>query len=168
MERRAFSGLKVPEEFEQHLRSDVSVLSYFCKPHGFFPNNPQLPLLIYQRAFSSENDFSFLNKLFEGNSWRKDWEWTIFDYAHYHSTAHELLTIVRGSADFQFEGPQGLIHTVSKGDVIAIPAGVAHRCVEDRDLWVVGAYPRGQSWDVVRGESTQELLEAVDRIVQVP
>ena len=50
-------------------------------------------------------------------------------------------------------GEKGRLVTLTAGDVIVIPAGVAHRNVESSsDYGVVGAYPTGTSPDVQYGK----------------
>jgi uncharacterized protein YjlB len=49
-----------------------------------------------------------------------------------------------------------------------IPAGASHRNVGARgNLLVVGAYPRGQSWDLCRGRAA-ERPQALANIARVP
>ena len=44
------------------------------------------------------------------------------------------------------------LERVHAGDVIVIPAGVAHQKVDaSADFAVVGAYPDGREWDLLRG-----------------
>ena len=48
----------------------------------------------------------------------------------------------------------GHAQSLSKGDVIVIPAGVAHQNISaSDDFGVVGAYPDGREWDLLRGRS---------------
>jgi uncharacterized protein YjlB len=43
--------------------------------------------------------------------------------------------------------------TVRAGDVVVIPAGVAHRNMDSSDdVLVVGAYPGGSEYDICRGD----------------
>ena len=55
------------------------------------------------------------------------------------------------------KGKGGAVQTglkVCTGDVIVIPAGVAHQNIgASDDFSVVGAYPGGRSWDLLRGLS---------------
>jgi len=54
------------------------------------------------------------------------------------------------------------------GDVVVIPAGVAHkRESASADLLVIGAYPRGQSPDLCRAEADTH-DRSLDRIAAVP
>jgi uncharacterized protein YjlB len=92
----------------------------------------------------------------------------VFGYHHYHSTAHEVLGIFRGHATVQFGGEQGVVLSVEKGDVVIIPAGVAHKNLEcSRDFRAVGAYPDGQRPDTRYGKPG-ERPQVDSNIAQVP
>jgi uncharacterized protein YjlB len=68
----------------------------------------------------------------------------------------------------RFGGDAGVIVTVSAGDVVVIPAGVGHHNLgASGDFLVVGAYPRGQSWDLCRGRA-EERPQVLDNIARVP
>lgn len=119
---------------------------------GTFPNS-RLPLLIYRKALSVEAATpETFEALFEGNGWPPVWRSSRYIYHHYHSTAHECLGIASGEAKLQLGGPEGAEFDVVAGDVIVIPAGVGHqRLYASPDFLVVGAYPPGQDWDLLRG-----------------
>jgi len=143
---------RIESQLEQ-LVDDPDLLAQELKDDGIFPNN-KLPLLIYRNAvLVPENDPpATFEKLFAGNGWHGSWRNGIYSYHHFHSRAHEVLGICRGSAKVQFGGEHGVIHEVQSGDVIIIPAGVAHkRLSSSGDLGVVGAYPEGQDWDMNYG-----------------
>jgi uncharacterized protein YjlB len=56
---------------------------------------------------------------------------------------------------------------VEKGDVVVIPAGVAHRLLEDVEggFLMVGCYPGGCSWDMAYGEEGEEgRIEGIKRL----
>lgn len=57
--------------------------------------------------------------------------------------------------------------TVEKGDVMVVPAGVAHRLMDDTsgDFQMVGCYPKGMYWDMCYGREGEE--EKVDKINQI-
>lgn len=136
---------------------------------GSIPNNPRLPLLIYKGALAEGADMAAAcERMFHANGWGDGWRDSIFPYHHFHSTAHEALGIVRGSARVQFGGEQGAALDVAAGDVVVIPAGVGHkRLSSSGDLLVVGAYPRGQSADLRRGDR-KEIVEVRANIAEVP
>lgn len=84
-----------------------------------------------------------------------------YNTTHFHSTTHELLTIVSGRAELCFGGEQNqqnLVYTATKGDVILVPAGVGHRLMKDLDggFEMVGSYPPGCSWDMCYGRPGEE------------
>jgi uncharacterized protein YjlB len=96
-----------------HLRDD-----------GDIPNNPNLPLILRKGAVTPGEEA--IRKLFRTNGWSGSWVNGIYDFHHYHSTAHEVLGIAKGEADVQFGGRHGLVLKVAAGDVVVIPAGVGH------------------------------------------
>lgn len=133
---------------------------------GTFPNNV-LPAIIYRHALAAVSPEA-LEKLFDQNGWPSAWRYGVYDFHHYHSTSHECLGVARGAARLQLGGPEGRAFEVSAGDVIVVPAGVAHRNLgSSEDFLVVGAYPPGFSADLLRGESG-ERPEADRRIADIP
>ncbi len=120
---------------------------------GTFPNNAGLPLLVYREAFAPEHrTAATLEDVFRARRWGGTWRNGIYGYHHYHSTAHEVLGVARGAARVRLGGPEGQTFDVAAGDVIVIPAGVAHKNLgASADFLVVGAYPEGQRWDMNPG-----------------
>ncbi|CAB1078026.1 Cupin domain-containing protein [Olavius algarvensis Delta 1 endosymbiont] len=126
------------------------------KDDGTFPNNGKLPLIVYQGilVLSGSDPAATAENLFALNGWSGSWRNGIYGFHHYHSMAHEVLGVYSGSAQVQLGGDQGVSLTVNCGDVIIIPAGVAHKNLgADHDFRVVGAYPRGQAPDMCYGKS---------------
>ena len=121
---------------------------------GTYPNSA-LPLLFYEEALPrGDVDAEAMEALFAANGWPPAWRAQVFTYHHYHSTAHETLGVARGSARLMLGGPEGREFDVEPGDVMVIPAGVAHRRFDSSgDFLVVGCYPPGQTWDLLRGEA---------------
>jgi uncharacterized protein YjlB len=123
---------------------------------GTFPNNGALPLILMQQVFDpeSKNLVRTIEETFHGNSWERSWRNGIYNFHHYHSTAHEVLGIYSGRVKVQFGGPDGKALNAGIGDVIIIPAGVSHKNLEQSpDFRCVGAYPEGQSPDMQYGKS---------------
>jgi uncharacterized protein YjlB len=127
-----------------------AVIAHTFKAANDVPNNADLPLLIYRGVLNLEGDAAgSCEELFDRNEWKPDWRDTVYDYHHFHSTAHEALGVVRGEAIIRFGGEEGQSFQVFAGDVIVIPAGVGHRNEgSSNDFMVVGAYPAGQEWDL--------------------
>ncbi len=126
---------------------------------GSFPTTESLPLLYYPGAVSLSDSPSDpaarFEALFERNEWPGAWRNGIYHYHHYHSTAHETLGIYRGSAVVRLGGEvNGIVVELHAGDVVVIPAGVAHkRLSATPDLGVVGAYPPEQKVDMNYGQA---------------
>ncbi len=142
------------ESKADHLVNKPDVVAQELKDDGVFPNNC-LPLLIYRNALviAEPDRAACFEQLFAAHGWVGSWRNGIYPYHHYHSTAHEVLGIFSGSARVEFGGEDGVVHEVHPGDVIIIPAGVAHKNLSaSDDLGVVGAYPEGQHWDMNYGK----------------
>jgi uncharacterized protein YjlB len=135
------------------------VVRYLLKDDGLFPNNDRLPVLIYRGAFQlpawAFRASVVIKSVFAANGWTNAWRDGIYDYHHYHSVTHEVLGIYRGEAEVQLGGPSGIITHLKKGDVVVIPAGVAHKCLRAKDLRCVGAYPGGSDYDMNYGKKSE-------------
>lgn len=133
------------------------------------PNSP-LPLLLYRKEFddAGEKGAEWLEKTFAANGWKNLWRDSVYSFHHYHTNTHEVLGVYQGSALLQLGGGSGRKVEVEAGDVIVIPAGVAHKNLGARDGFaVVGAYPDGAEPDLLR-EDADTAEEAAGRIVRVP
>jgi uncharacterized protein YjlB len=121
--------------------------TWHAPPGDTIPNHPRFPVLIYRGV-----DVSDARALFAAHGWGGAWVNGIFDFHHFHSTSHEALAIVAGTATVELGGPQGESFEVSAGDVLVLPAGTGHRRATARNgFTVVGAYPAGQEdYDLLR------------------
>ena len=71
----------------------------------------------------------------------------------------QLCDEVVNNLGFGDESNPGKVETdVEKGDVIIMPAGVAHRLLDDFNsgFEMVGSYPKGKSWDMCYGKQDDE------------
>jgi uncharacterized protein YjlB len=124
----------------------VEIKTYHLPPTTLIPNSPH-PLIHYPKILSEEEQSAEkVYRLFGRNGWQTKW---IFRYgptqtSHYHSTAHECMAVLTGTATIRFgvadtvddldesthgggkeEG--GVEVQAQAGDVFVIPAGVAHK-----------------------------------------
>jgi uncharacterized protein YjlB len=159
----------IPDAFTEVLRTPEVQARRFADD-GPFPNNQALPVLVLQGAVQKNGDglARTFERMFRAHGWRGPWRDGIFSYHHYHSTAHEVLGVAAGTARVQLGGPEGEAFGIEAGDVLVLPAGVAHKNLgANRDFLVAGAYPDGQDWDLKRGRPGER--PAADRnIEQVP
>lgn len=150
----------------------VSVLlpqQLFFMGDGRIPNS-RYPALIYQAVpLGADDRARAFEELFAAHQWSPLWRSTVFDYHHYHSTAHEALGIVSGCARLQLGGDEGQEITVQAGDAVVLPAGTGHRCLEaSEDFLVVGAYPHGQEDYDLHRDDPAEYVASQRRIMEVP
>lgn len=130
-------------------------VQYFqLKDDGRFPNS-YLPVLLYKRALKLPLLFAsdHIKKLFKSNNWNNAWKAGVYTYHHYHSVTHEVLGVYKGKATLQLGGDNGVQVMVEKGDVLLIPAGVAHKNLDNENaIKCVGAYPDGKDYDLLYGK----------------
>jgi len=137
---------------------------------GIFPNNAKLPVLVYRDVLGSDaaNMQAQAQKTFAQNHWTGSWVNGIYDFHHYHSTAHEVLAICAGQVTVQLGGDRGITAELAAGDVVVLPAGTAHKRLDSSgELVVVGAYPKGQHYDMCYGQEGERPLTD-SNIAQVP
>ena len=125
----------------------VEVKKYHLPPTSLIPNSPH-PLLHYPGLFSTKESCSppKVHDIYTSNGWETHW---IFRYgstqdSHYHSQAHECMTVLSGTATIRFgvadtspdleESTHGNAHEAGgieieakAGDVFVLPAGTAHK-----------------------------------------
>ncbi len=157
------------EEVFQYVKDSKSI-TYLINPVDYFPNNDQLPVIIYKDVFNFEKgkEASIIENVFKENGWQNSWRNSIYNYHHYHSKAHEVIGIYNGEADIQLGGPNGKELSVKKGDVIILPAGVSHKClVCSREFACIGAYPPGQNYDMNYGKE-EEIEKSKENIHNLP
>ena len=143
-----------------------AVVETRAPPNNGVPNHPCLPALIYPAVLGEAPDIERVKALFERNRWFRVWDWTVFDYHHFHPSAAEVLAVARGHARIRLGGPDGTLHEVRAGDVMVLPAGFGHcREASTEDFTVVGAYPEGQEErEVVRASA--EAAEAARPVIE--
>lgn len=129
-------------------------LQYRLSDNGIFPNS-HLPALLYKKVFTtSENSSKAIIQAFAKNNWTNNWTGGVYTYHHYHSITHEALGIYKGQTVLQLGGEDGIKLTVEAGDVLIIPAGVAHKNLgKENDISCVGGYPNGQDFDINKGNA---------------
>ena len=142
---------------------------FYFQDDGVIPNS-KYPLIIYRKAFSETGSkgASWLEEKFAKNNWSNSWRNGVYPFHHYHSISHEVLGIYSGSATLHLGGEKGEKLKVNAGDILVIPAGVGHKNLGNDQLFgVVGAYPNGHEWDLLKGEPGERPL-ADKHIAAVP
>ena len=149
--------------------ASVTIEEHFFADDGRVPNNPSLPLIVYRGVFQTgPRSAAACEALFAENGWGGGWRNGIFAHHHYHSTAHEVLGITAGSVRVRLGGEGGTTVELRAGDVVVIPAGVAHKNEgASPDLMVVGAYPGGTGPDM-RTPGAHERERVLRNIRAVP
>src|ERR1700751_1302720 len=146
-----------------------TIETYIFAGDGVVPNNPRLPLILYRGALETGGDgAASCVALFDGNGWTGAWKNGVYAHHHYHSSAHEVLGVAAGWVRVKLGGEGGQTVELRAGDVVVIPAGVAHKNEgASPDLLVVGAYPGGKSPDMC-SPGAQHRERAVRNVREVP
>ena len=114
------------------LLSSLRVSKHYIPRFNFTPNTSiqNYPLLIYHACFSPSTSASDIESHLQSvGAVVPHWRYTMYSTSHFHRTTHEVLCIAAGRANLCFGGedsPGKVIAEVNQGDVIIIPAGVAH------------------------------------------
>jgi uncharacterized protein YjlB len=144
----------------------LEVITFYFKDDGSIPNNPSLPVLLYPGALKDRA--AQAETIFNQHNWLNSWINGVYNFHHYHSNAHEVLGIIRGSATLQIGGGNGKAVKVNAADVIVLPAGTGHkRVTSSSDFSVAGAYPDGMSCNLKTGKE-DERPEVLEDIKHVP
>ncbi|APW59797.1 cupin domain-containing protein [Paludisphaera borealis] len=146
----------------------------YFKPNGRVPNS-RFPVLIHRgviKAAAGVDLADAIEETFRRNDWLNNWrELGVYDYYHFHSTSHEVLGMARGTITLQLGGEGGTIVKLTPGDVVVLPAGTSHtRLDNSSDSQMVGGYPDGRDWDLIRDElvTESEAKAAVKLIGSLP
>jgi uncharacterized protein YjlB len=151
----------------QLVEASSHILTIELHANKNFPNS-RFPVLIYKNACSlpgqKNKAAEIVRQVFLKNGWSNSWKNGVYDFHHYHSTTHECMAICSGRAKIILGGPNGRRVELVKGDIIIIPAGLAHKCSSfSKDFLCVGAYPQGKDYDINLGKPG-ELKKAVTHI----
>lgn len=133
----------------------MKTISKVIKESDFFPNNENLPCLLYKGVFDlrGKNFADQIKETFQQNSWLRPWVDAIYDFHHYHSNNHEALGIAKGTCTVILGGEEGTLFELEKGDVLILPAGVSHkRLKKSEDFTCVGAYSIDVPYDMKYGK----------------
>jgi uncharacterized protein YjlB len=115
--------------------------------------NSRLPVLLYRDLPLQGDRAEAFETLFAAHLWPPRWRYDIYDFHHYHSTAHEVLGVAKGFAKVRLGGEHGVDVDLKAGDAVVLPAGIGHRQLDaSDDFMVVGAYPPDQEPDLLRPE----------------
>lgn len=155
---------------QQLVASEFKVEEINLEANDRFPNN-SLPALIYRKALNlDENNQNeeACKELLLRNNWGNNWTDSIFDFHHFHSNTHEVLAITAGNAEVVLGGPGHDAIFLHRGDVLIIPAGVAHKKKNSSsDFKCVGGYAGGRDYDMNTGND-QELEKVIKEMRVVP
>ncbi|KAI9714588.1 MAG: hypothetical protein M1812_006393 [Candelaria pacifica] len=117
--------------------------------------NSLLPVLLYRSVLQPNPTASTTREALEKNNWLQGGVFKTFTAHHFHSVTHECYAVFKGSSKLllgrgPLDDPEGGIEVdVRIGDVIVLPAGVAHCSLSSEGEYeYLGLYPKGSPhWD---------------------
>ncbi|ORY61369.1 uncharacterized protein BCR38DRAFT_439984 [Pseudomassariella vexata] len=152
---------------------------YHIKPTPHCPNN-RLPVLVYRGVLPTPLDEGTASEALQLNGWVKKGTWGTITVKHFHPNTHECYGIFQGASELVFgeggadESGKGIRCHVRAGDVVVVPAGVAHASVATEEeggtqnesgdghkpYKYIGVYPEGAPhW---RSELGNRMLSSED------
>jgi uncharacterized protein YjlB len=148
-------------------RARIETLEF--RANNWVPNS-RLPVMLIRGALDGATEDAAVHALYRANGWAGTWTWTVYDFHHYHSTAHEALAVASGEATLMLGGPDGREVVVGAGDLVVLPAGTGHkRLGASPEFAVCGAYPPGQDADLLKAtEQNWPGAEARSAAVPLP
>ena len=87
--------------------------------------NSRLPLVVRHGAVTPDSNDppKAFERVFSKNGWTGSWRNGVYDYHHYHSTAHEVMGIAAGSATIRFGGEDVVRHADGGQELIDVAVG---------------------------------------------
>lgn len=146
------------------INEQYEVEHIYLQKNAKYPGSPY-PVLLYRSVFKLSGFFTCIKirRHLKRNGWSNFWKDGIFVYNHYHSNTHELLALVKGGTRLQLGGDQGVTVPVKAGDAILVPAGVAHKNLDNEyAVTCIGAYPGGADFDICYGHADERPLTDVN------
>ena len=140
---------------QEAIAREARVIQHLLKDDGVFPNSIH-PVLVYKNVLQLKdgNHPKIVEDVFESNNWKNTWRNDVLTLHHYHSVTHEVLGVYSGKCHIRLGGDEGIEFEINKGDVLILPAGVAHKNVGcSEDFKCVGAYPDGVDYDMNYGKA---------------
>src|SRR3954449_7741090 len=102
--------------------------TWHAPPGDRIPNHPSFAVLVYHDVEpAARGDTDAVRALFAEHGWGGSWGARRFAFPPFHSTSHEVLAVVAGTATLELGGPQGQAFEVTAGDVLVLPAGAGPR-----------------------------------------
>lgn len=86
----------------------------YLNSDGRTPNN-RLPVLLYRQLPLQGDAAEAFEGLFASLLWPPRWRSVVYDYQHYHSTAHEAIGVAHGWARLFLAGTQGALVDIWRG-----------------------------------------------------